>query len=113
MVDFSQWAAFTSQKTNRSLAGSRVFIEDVIDENNSDNCDNINNSNVQKFLQSTQSWGIIPVDSKEDADFCVKICQKNLETTIDAPKLSGKDAIDYAQSHMPVCLLYTSPSPRD
>lgn len=101
MVDFSKWASFTSQKTNRSLAGSRVFIEDVIDENNCDNCDNINN-NAQKFLQNAQSWGIIPVDSKEDADFCVKICTKNLETTIDAPNLSGKDAIDYAQSHMPV-----------
>ena len=98
MVDFSKWASFTSQKTNRSLAGSRVFIEDVIDENN---CDNIN-KNAQKFLQNAQSWGIIPVDSKEDADFCVKICAKNLETTIDAPNLSGKDAIDYAQSHMPV-----------
>ena len=102
MVDFSKWASFTSQKTNRSLAGSRVFIEDVIDENNSDNCDNINNSNAQKFLQNAQSWGIIPVNSKEDADFCIKICTKNLETTIDAPNLSGKDAIDYAQSHMPV-----------
>lgn len=105
MVDFSKWASFTSQKTNRSLAGSRVFIEDVSDgknSDNSDNCDNINNSNAQKFLQNAQSWGMIPVNSKEDADFCVKICTKNLETTIDAPNLSGKDAIDYAQSHMPV-----------
>ena len=79
MVDFSKWAAFTSQKTNRSLAGSRVFIEDENKENNNININNINsdnNSNVQKFLQNAQSWGIIPVNSKEDADFCVKICAK-------------------------------------
>ena len=100
MVDFSKWAAFTSQKTNRSLAGSRVFIED--ENNESDSSNNNNNNNAQKFLQNAQSWGIIPVNSKEDADFCVKICAKNLETTVDAPNLSGKDAIDYAQNHMPV-----------
>lgn len=102
MIDFSEWVAITSQRTNQSLAGARVFIGDNnIQNGNAKNSDQ--NSDVEKFLQSTQSWGIIPTTCKQYADFDATKSYENIENTmVNAPNLSGKDAIDYAQKHMPV-----------
>lgn len=102
MIDFSEWVAITSQRTNQSLAGARVFIGDNnIQNENVKNSDQ--NSDVEKFLQSAQSWGIIPTTCKQYADFDATKSYENIEDTmVNAPNLSGKDAIDYAQKHMPV-----------
>ena len=102
MIDFSEWVAITSQRTNQSLAGARVFIGDNnIQNENAKNSDQ--NSDVEKFLQSAQSWGIIPTTCKTYADFDANKSYENIENTmVNAPNLSGKDAIDYAQKHMPV-----------
>ena len=102
MIDFSEWVAITSQRTNQSLAGALVFIGDNnIQNGNAKNSDQ--NSDVEKFLQSAQSWGIIPTTCKQYADFDATKSYENIENTmVNAPNLSGKDAIDYAQKHMPV-----------
>lgn len=102
MIDFSEWVAITSQRTNQSLAGARVFIGDNnIQNENAKNSDQ--NSDVEKFLRNAQSWGIIPTTCKQYADFDATKSYENIENTmVNAPNLSGKDAIDYAQKHMPV-----------
>lgn len=114
MIDFSEWVSVTSQMTNRSLAGSRVLVDCSAENNTYSNAENSNESsnenntknngeNIEKFLKSAQSWGIIPTNCKKDADFDATKSLENLKnTTINAPSLSGKDAIDYAQKHMPV-----------
>lgn len=89
---FAQWAATVSHHTNRSLAGSRIYLNDFSEK-----------TYENSFVTSAQNWGMIPVNSASEADFDGTTSHETLRNTLeDATKLSGKDAIDYAQSHMPV-----------
>lgn len=87
--NFDTWARTISQRTNRSLAGARVHI---------------NASSDPEMLTAMGQWGMITQDDQRQADFDATV---NPTSFIDATKLDGKAAIDYAQLHMPVVKLVT------
>ncbi len=89
---FAAWAEQYSQKTNRSLAGSRLHVADGTFEDS------------ERLL--AQDWGMVMSSDPQDAGDLNT--QSAIDATIpvddvtDARELSGAQAVDFAQQHMPV-----------
>ncbi|WP_432623023.1 adenosylhomocysteinase [Bifidobacterium sp.] len=89
---FATWAEHYSQKTNRSLAGSRLHVDDGALEDG------------ERLI--AQDWGMVVSSAPQDAGDAD--AQAVIDATIpvedvaDARELSGAQAVDFAQRHMPV-----------
>lgn len=95
--DFSRWAAACSQRTNRSLAGSRLI---GVPEHRADTA-------WQQFCEQAQQWGMITdspsADTNQPASSSTLIdCRIPAADIPDARQLNGAAAMDYAQHYMPV-----------
>lgn len=96
--DFAEWALTYSQRTNRSLAGSRLRPE--------------REQPASAFRNAAVQWGVTVSADADDDDGVDAGADVGAEGTAsialdmrdvqDARTLSGKDAIDYAERHMPV-----------
>lgn len=99
-MEFPVWAAQYSQRTNRSLAGTRIAVPPHA---------------APDFVVQAAQWGMIveahttsQTQTRENDDAAQTDSQStplyptHTADIPDARALSGKDAIDYAQSHMPV-----------
>ncbi|NEG89656.1 adenosylhomocysteinase [Bifidobacterium aerophilum] len=84
--DFAEWAAWYSQRTNRSLAGTRIALPTAVDD--------AGDGATHTFAARAAQWGMI-VDPADDG-------LSPADEVADARELSGKDAIDYAELHMTV-----------
>lgn len=90
---FSAWAVEYSQKTNLSLAGTRLYVGD----------DDTQACFTQSDLAKAQDWGMIPVyDQAESQTYHAIDATVPMDEVPDARKLTGAGAIDFAQDHMPV-----------
>ena len=89
---FAAWAEHYSQKTNRSLAGSRLRVDDEA------------LGNDERLI--AQDWGMVVSPAAQDADDAdaqgMVDATIPVEDVIDARTLSGAQAVDFAQRHMPV-----------
>ncbi|MCH9275141.1 adenosylhomocysteinase [Bifidobacterium amazonense] len=128
---FAEWAAWYSQRTNRSLAGMTVSVPsvqptDVADaaDGTVDNAtagaahgtaDNAMHASAQslRFADAAAQWGMIVAHDDMDAignasdvsdadDAAGTRPIRPGDDVPDARELSGGDAIDYAESHMAV-----------
>ena len=101
--DFPTWAAAMSQTSNRSLAGARLVLPD----------DTMTDCQRQQLISQAQEWGMVVQDvdsvdatASEDsarphpADFDLPFGPT--ETMVDMRRSSGGEAIDWAQSRMPI-----------
>ena len=90
---FSAWAAEYSQKTNLSLAGTRLYVGD----------DDTQACFTQSDLVKAQDWGMVPVyDQAESQTYHAIDATVPVDEVPDARELTGAEAIDFAQDHMPV-----------
>ena len=91
-LHFAAWAEHYSQKTNRSLAGSRLRIDDEA------------LGDGERLI--AQDWGMVVSPAAQDADDTdaqgMVDATIPVEDVIDARTLSGAQAVDFAQRHMPV-----------
>lgn len=96
-LHFATWAEQYSQKTNRSLAGSRLRVADGMLEDS------------ERLI--AQDWGMVvssdsrncDVRNDDDVDSRFMIdATIPVNDVADARELSGADAVDFAQEHMPV-----------
>lgn len=89
---FATWAEHYSQKTNRSLAGSRLHVNDGALEAG------------ERLI--AQDWGMVvssaPQDAGDAGAQAVIDATIPVEDVADARELSGEQAVDFAQRHMPV-----------
>ena len=89
---FATWAEHYSQKTNRSLAGSRLHVDDGALEAG------------ERLI--AQDWGMVvssaPQDAGDAGAQAVIDATIPVEDVADARELSGEQAVDFAQRHMPV-----------
>lgn len=89
---FATWAEHYSQKTNRSLAGSRLHVDDGALEDG------------ERLI--AQDWGMVVSSAPQDAGDAdtqaVIDATIPVEDVVDARELSGAQAVDFAQRHMPV-----------
>ena len=89
---FAAWAEHYSQKTNRSLAGSRLRVDDEA------------LGDDERLI--AQDWGMVVSPAAQDADDAdaqgMVDATIPVEDVIDARTLSGAQAVDFAQRHMPV-----------
>lgn len=89
---FATWAEQYSQKTNRSLAGSRLHVDDGALEAG------------ERLI--AQEWGMVVSSAPQDAGDAdaqaVIDAAIPVEDVADARELSGAQAVDFAQHHMPV-----------
>ncbi|WEV74418.1 adenosylhomocysteinase [Bifidobacterium sp. ESL0798] len=105
--DFASWAQTFSQHTNQSLAGASLVIDESHDKNKKDNA----------LLRSqAAAWGMNVVKgdtTRDDIPFAYPYVPAsgiheyddgagNTAPFKDMRKVSGLDAMDYAQEHMPV-----------
>lgn len=89
---FSAWAEAYSQKTNRSLAGTRLYIGH--DGGASCGID-------QADLAQAQDWGMVPSrDSAEMQTGHAIDATMPLGDVVDARELTGAEAMRFAQEHM-------------
>ena len=96
-LHFATWAEQYSQKTNRSLAGSRLRVADGMLEDS------------ERLI--AQDWGMVVSsdspngDVRNSGDTAARFM---IDATVpvgdvaDARELSGAEAVDFAQEHMPV-----------
>ncbi|KFJ05372.1 adenosylhomocysteinase [Bifidobacterium tsurumiense] len=103
---FAQWAAAVSQRSNRSLAGSRLFPGAAKGFATSNTKGEPFNNSLQSTSETAShealqayAWGMTLAQTQEDADFDMSA---PLEDITDAPNLTGEEAIGYAAEHMPV-----------
>ena len=89
---FAAWAEEYSQKTNRSLAGTLLRIDtEAAGENE---------------LMRARDWGMVVLPAGQDTDS--SCMEATIDATVpvdkvpDARKLSGAEAMAFAQNHMPV-----------
>lgn len=89
---FATWAEQYSQKTNRSLAGSRLRVDDGA------------LGDGERLI--VQDWGMAISPASQDADDAdaqaLIDATTPMDDVIDARRLSGSQAVDFAQRHMPV-----------
>lgn len=91
---FSAWAEGYSQRTNRSLAGTRLYI-------GHDGGDSYGIG--QPDLAQAQDWGMVPsCDSAEIQTGRAIDATMPLGDVVDARRLTGAEAMRFAQEHMPV-----------
>ena len=96
-TDFAAWAASTSQRTNRSLAGARLVSPMSADDAADD---------AVRFAAAAAQWGMIAApaaaEDASDDDCSIRFPSAREDADFDARRLDGEAAIDYAQAHMPV-----------
>ncbi|WP_068540818.1 adenosylhomocysteinase [Olegusella massiliensis] len=80
-MEFAQWVAELSVRTNRSLAGSRVFVT--------------GDALTDDLRAAFQSWGLLPIFQREQADFIWNELPQKKE-------LTGAEAMARAAKYMPV-----------
>ncbi len=87
MKSFAEWVCELSRRTNRSLAGSRVYVNPA----------QLSHNKVERaaLLLCLSEWGMVPVPTRAEADFIWGALPANRQ-------LSGAEAFQHAARHMPV-----------
>ena len=88
-MEFAEWVCELSQRTNRSLAGARVYVPDGAQ------CDTVCAQGGTDLLLRLRAWGLVPTGEREGADFVWGELPEEAD-------LSGALLMDRAAAHMPV-----------